>query len=46
MNITLKDVRSRWGGSSPKYDNVIEVRVEHTGNRRWGFIRPWYVKCG
>jgi hypothetical protein len=26
--------------------DVIEVRIEHTGNRRWGFVRPRYVKCG
>jgi hypothetical protein len=36
------------GGAVPAQSmtDVIEVRTEHTGNRRWGFVRPRYVKCG
>jgi hypothetical protein len=36
------------GGAVPAQSmtGVIEVRIEHTGDRRWGFIRPRYVKCG
>jgi hypothetical protein len=36
------------GGAVPAQSmtDVIEVRIEHTGNRRWGFVRPRYVKCG